>query len=197
LPCPLLDPSSRLFRTILTSYEFLPQLDTTSAAAAYAILIIGELIVTDRLGSNPSLDLSSLSGTEHLPLRLFAYLDVFRSIAQNDRPTLFTFTSPALPAFDTSDVSANLTTYTGFPLQLLPCLAAASNLSVRAREEPPTVSKAELEATAAQIEQEIRQWKAIPLNLEEGGEDSMMVIADVATKEMVRSQFYSSSLPTN
>lgn len=172
------------------------QLDTTSAAAAYAILVIGELVVTDRLGSNPTLDLSSLSGTEHLPLRLFAYVDVFRSIAQIDRPTLFTFVAPPLtaPASDGFDANAgadnvaiaNLSTYTGFPLQLLPCLAAASNLACRARAAPPTISTDELAAAAKAIEGEIRAWRAIALNLDEGGEDSMLVIADVATKEMVR-----------
>ncbi|GAA5855732.1 hypothetical protein JCM8547_001662 [Rhodosporidiobolus lusitaniae] len=162
------------------------QLDVESAAAGYALLAVGEVFLIERLGVHPTLNLATLTSTEQLPLRLFACIDVFRSIAQADRPTLFNLPLPTPSDPTPLDTSSASTSYLGLPLHLLPCLAATSNLAARARAVPPTVTAEELAEEASRIENAIKKWRAISLGSEEGGEDSMAVIADLATKEMWR-----------
>jgi hypothetical protein len=163
----------------------LHQFDQAGAAAAYAILLVGELFVNQALGPRPSLDLVAIADPSggHIGMFMFVFADVLRSICLPRQRTIFNFVGLPGEGDEVSEepaLSAAYNTHLGLPTGLLLCFAAASNLSADLAEglELQIVKK-----KAAAIEEAIRAWKSSP---PDSGLDSITFVDTVATQEMWR-----------
>ncbi|KAI5475600.1 Zn(2)-C6 fungal-type transcription factor [Pseudohyphozyma bogoriensis] len=164
------------------------QFDQAGASAAYAILRLGELFVTQALGERPPLDIATIQDPSHIGHWMFVWADVLRSVCLPRQRTIFKFIGapgevPSGPiAMNTSfgAVSQAYNTHLGLPVGLLLCFAAASNLSVDSAEGMD-VELVRLKGAA--IEEAIRSWKPEP---PESGLDSIACVDTVVTQEMWR-----------
>ncbi|KAM0746135.1 hypothetical protein T439DRAFT_360706 [Meredithblackwellia eburnea MCA 4105] len=172
------------------------QHDQSGAAAAYAILLLGEFFVAEALGKRPKLDFHADSALSSVALRCFAYTDVLATVCLKHRRTVFDIcdlpgdengsTTQSRSTYDEDAVQTGdfrLDSHLGLPVGLLLCLAATSNLSVDMATMDPEVVKAK----AAKIEREIRSWRPAP---PAGGtletSNSLAYLEDLRTSEMWR-----------
>ncbi|GAA6064092.1 hypothetical protein JCM10212_003450 [Sporobolomyces blumeae] len=188
------------------------QFDQFGAAAANAIVLLGEYFINEALGSQPALDLSSIRNPLDVLLGAFAWTDCIRCICIPKRRTVFAFSN--LPGESTSTASASasssgsldpsssephthsIETHLGLPVGLLLCIAATANLSAEMEALPDEVVKFKGDA----IEKAIREWRApaMPLASDPAtsgvsgsggpgqGMDSAAWIEKLATAEMWR-----------
>ncbi|GAA5863028.1 hypothetical protein JCM1840_002441 [Sporobolomyces johnsonii] len=166
------------------------QFDQWGAAAANAILLLGEYFITEALGSQPALDVSVIRDSANVILATFAYTDCIRCICIPRRRTIFAFSHlPGEPSPSSASLlsSANppnshsIETHLGLPVGLLLCIAAIANLSTEMEALPDEVVKVKAEA----VEKAIREWRPAPL--EEGQTaDSAGYIEKLSTAEMWR-----------
>ena len=193
------------------------QADRSSIHSGNALLAIGELFIKQAHGPRPPLDLVNHDSPSSL--RMFAVLDILRCAVEKGRRTVFDIeglpgslraaaaaggalpssahSTPAAAAaaaakVDAGDNDLQLLQWSGFPLELILCLAATVNLDCDRSVMPPEA----VDAVADKIEEAIRSWN--PTRMQSNGyEDSLTFLQEVATKEMVRtSPFPSSSLTT-
>ncbi|GAA5928822.1 hypothetical protein JCM1841_003581 [Sporobolomyces salmonicolor] len=166
------------------------QFDQWGAAAANAILLLGEYFITEALGSQPALDVSTIRDSANVILATFAYTDCIRCICIPRRRTIFAFShlpgepspsSPSLLSSANPPNSHSIETHLGLPVGLLLCIAAIANLSAEMEALPDEVVRVKAEV----VEKAIREWKPAPL--EEGQSvDSAAYIEKLSTAEMWR-----------
>lgn len=117
------------------------QLEQFGAAAAYGVLLLGDLFITKSLGPRPLLDVVTPSNTSSIILRAFAYVDVLRTVCLRGRRPIFDFigapgfvaTPDIRPVQHTEDGTGNsdiCSTLMGLPVGLMLCFAATSHLAV-------------------------------------------------------------------
>ncbi|KAI5474225.1 Zn(2)-C6 fungal-type transcription factor [Pseudohyphozyma bogoriensis] len=162
------------------------QLDVGGAAAAYAVLLVGETFVVQAMGERPVVDFSRLNGAQSMVLRLYAYIDAFRTLCLGGRRTLFDYIGvPAsLAAEDASlEESAILVApWVGLPVHLLLAFAATSNLAV----EAPSLPQEVVRNKAAEIEKTIRNWRGTVSPNSGPMRDSIAYLRLLGTQEMWR-----------
>ncbi|GEM06487.1 cytoplasmic protein [Rhodotorula toruloides] len=143
------------------------QFDQFGAAAANAMLLLGEVWINEALGSQPTLDLSAMRDPANALLTAIACTDCLCCISIPGRRTIFSFPDlPGDPSNDTpsavvSDVSThklNVDTHLGLPLGLLLCVAATTNLSCDMEALPDELVRVKADA----IEAAIRGWRPPP-----------------------------------
>ncbi|KAK4703559.1 hypothetical protein P7C70_g2654, partial [Phenoliferia sp. Uapishka_3] len=139
----------------------LHQFDQAGGAGTYAILLVGEFFVREALGTNPRLDVASISDASRISLWAFAYADVLRTVCLPRRKCLFDFAG--LPGSPRSEATKSLSdqnfSHFGLPVGLLVCFAAISNLSC----DSTTMSPEMVRSKALSIEEAIRDWRpALP-----------------------------------
>ncbi|BGP39460.1 hypothetical protein JCM10449v2_003410 [Rhodotorula kratochvilovae] len=170
----------------MQSYQF----DQWGAAAANAILLLGEYFINEALGSQPAIDFSDMRDPKNVLLSAVAWSDCVRCICIPRRRTIFAFTGlPGEPSATTpeavvSDVSAHsnsIDAHLGLPLGLLLCVAATANLGAEMDALPDEVVRVK----AAAIENAVREWKPAPPNIEDLA-DSAWYIDKLSTAEMWR-----------
>ncbi|GAA6057367.1 hypothetical protein JCM3770_005728 [Rhodotorula araucariae] len=170
----------------MQSYQF----DQWGAAAANAILLLGEYFINEALGSQPTIDFSDMRDPKNVLLSAVAWSDCVRCICVPRRRTIFAFTGlPGEPSATTpeavvSDVSAHsnsIDAHLGLPLGLLLCVAATANLGAEIDALPDEVVRVK----AAAIENATREWKPAPPNIEDLA-DSAWYIDKLSTAEMWR-----------
>ncbi|GAA5866706.1 hypothetical protein JCM8547_002731 [Rhodosporidiobolus lusitaniae] len=139
------------------------QYDQWGAAAANAIVLLGEYFVNEELGLQPLLDLTSAS----VLLSTFAWTDCIRCICIPGRRTVFTYShlpgdpNPEATSTLISDVSAqqsDLSVHLGLPVGLMLCISATTNLAAEAEALPDEVVRVK----AAAIEKAARGWRPPP-----------------------------------
>ncbi|GAA5851714.1 hypothetical protein JCM8547_001183 [Rhodosporidiobolus lusitaniae] len=137
------------------------QFDQHGAAAANAMLLLGECFVKQDFGPTPSLDLATAS----IPLLTFLWADCLRCICIPGRRPVFAL--PSLPGDlnDSStlvqgvtDVACQVQVHLGLPVGLMLALCAVANLAVAKDALPAAV----VDTKAAAIEQAIRTWTPPP-----------------------------------
>lgn len=143
------------------------QFDQFGAAAANAMLLLGEVWINEALGSQPTLDLSAMRDPANALLTAIACTDCLRCISIPGRRTIFSFPdlpgdpSNGTPSAVVSDVSAhklNVDTHLGLPVGLLLCVAATTNLSCDMEALPDELVRVKADA----IEAAIRGWRPPP-----------------------------------
>ncbi|TNY23010.1 hypothetical protein DMC30DRAFT_87484 [Rhodotorula diobovata] len=166
------------------------QFDQFGAAAANAILLLGEYFINEALGSQPAIDLSDMRDPKNVLLSAVAWSDCVRCICVPRRRTIFAFsglpgepsaTTPEAVVSDVSSHSNSIDAHLGLPLGLLLCVAATANLSAEMDALPDEVVRVK----AAAIENAIREWKPAPPNIEDLA-DSAWYIDKLSTAEMWR-----------
>ncbi|KAI5479470.1 Zn(2)-C6 fungal-type transcription factor [Pseudohyphozyma bogoriensis] len=156
------------------------QLDQSGAAAAFAVLLVGERFIQEQMGDRPLLDLHSLVGAETLLLRIFAFTDVLRSVSLGTNRTFFHFNNLP-PAYVPPPHSEFSWTYLGLPPELVLCFVTAINLKAEIGVMDPTVFKEK----AHSLERYIKGWRPPVPDLEEM-QDSLAYVTRIATLESWR-----------
>ncbi|GAA6007590.1 hypothetical protein JCM10207_006396 [Rhodosporidiobolus poonsookiae] len=137
------------------------QFDQWGAAAANAIVLLGEYFVNEELGSQPNLDLK----TATVILSSFAWTDAIRTLCIPGRRTVFNFThlpgdpDPSQPTkliTDVSTIASEVQVHLGLPVGLMLCLAAIANLSAEMDALPDEVVRVKADA----IEKAVRGWRS-------------------------------------
>ncbi|GAA5884226.1 hypothetical protein JCM3774_005082 [Rhodotorula dairenensis] len=174
------------------------QFDQYGAAAANAILLLGEYFINEALGPQPLLDLSAIRDSANVLLTVVAWSDCIRCICIPRRRTLFAFSNlPGEPAPDgcssTSSASASavvddvssqpydVSAHQGLPVGLMLCVAATANLACEMDALPDEVVKVK----AHGIENAVREWKPPPPDAQDLA-DSAGYVEKVSTSEMWR-----------
>ncbi|KAK4046875.1 hypothetical protein OIV83_005771 [Microbotryomycetes sp. JL201] len=166
-------------------------LEEQGAAAGYAILLIGDAIITQSLGGpHPTLDLTSEGGPLMILLRSFAYVDTLRNFCLfNKRRCLFDLTCAPASGPDGSrrlpkQFPTNSVKLMGLPVGLLLCLASIVNLSV---DKDELLDEQLVQERSKVIETSIREWQpADPRSDQALQLDSVRLVDDVVTQEMWR-----------
>ncbi|GAA5872304.1 hypothetical protein JCM1840_004121 [Sporobolomyces johnsonii] len=162
------------------------QFDQWGAAAANAIILLGEYFVNEELGPQPLLDLTTASPL----LSTFAWTDAVRCICIPGRRTVFTFpnlpgdpspTSPGTVLTDMSSPSSDIQVHLGLPVGLMLCIAAVANLGCEMDALPDEVVKVKAEA----IEKAVRGWRPPVPDAQELA-DGTTFVEKVSTAEMWR-----------
>ncbi|GAA5991191.1 hypothetical protein JCM10908_006582 [Rhodotorula pacifica] len=169
---------------------FFVQADRSSIHSGNALLAIGELFIKQAHGPRPPLDLVNHNSPSSL--RMFAVLDILRCAVEKGRRTVFDIeglpgslraaaSAKIAAKVDAEDNDWRLLQWSGFPLELILCLAATVNLDCDRAAMPPEA----VNAVADKIEEAIRSWN--PARMQANGyEDSLTYVQEVATKEMWR-----------
>ncbi|GAA5963835.1 hypothetical protein JCM8115_006349 [Rhodotorula mucilaginosa] len=171
---------------------FFVQADRSSIHSGNALLAIGELFIKQAHGPRPPLDLVNHDSPSSL--RMFAVLDILRCAVEKGRRTVFDIeglpgslraaaaaSASTAEKVDAGDNDLQLLQWSGFPLELIICLAATVNLDCDRSVMPPEA----VDAVADKIEEAIRSWN--PTRMQSNGyEDSLTFLQEVATKEMWR-----------
>ncbi|GAA6035944.1 hypothetical protein JCM8097_005178 [Rhodosporidiobolus ruineniae] len=163
------------------------QFDQFGAAACHAILLLTEFFITEALGQQPILDLSSIQDSLPILLIPYAWTDVLRSVTVPKRRTLFAF--PSLPGDSASTTSSQpwvcppsaVQAHLGLPVHLMLCLSAVANLSSEMDALPDEVVKVKAEA----IERAIRDFRPPPPDAQDLAEGALY-LEKVGTAEMWR-----------
>ncbi len=170
------------------------------AGPAYAMLLIGEVLLTQAMGDQPVLDLARAAGFQSSSIRLFAYIDTFRTLCLGGRRTVVTYQglnglfADGAGAGDAHEQAGSeaeafrLNELHGLPVVFLVCFAETSNLAVDAAG----LGREKVVARAGRIERAILGWK--PSSPPGPLKDSVAYINNLATQEMVRSP--ARSMPT-
>ncbi|CEQ43216.1 SPOSA6832_05123 [Sporobolomyces salmonicolor] len=185
------------------------QFDQWGAAAANAIVLLGEYFVVEELGPQYvcCLSLSSeplLDSQLHFPLcrppldlttaspllSTFAWTDAVRCICIPGRRTVFTFsnmpgdpspTSPGTVLTDVSSSASDIQVHLGLPVGLMLCIAAIANFAFEMDALPEEVVKVKAEA----IEKAVRGWRPPVPDVQELA-DGTTFVEKVSTAEMWR-----------
>ncbi|GAA5991835.1 hypothetical protein JCM10908_002228 [Rhodotorula pacifica] len=167
------------------------QFDQYGAAAANAILLLGEYFINEALGPQPLLDLSAIRDSANVLLTVVAWSDCIRCICIPRRRTLFAFSNlPGEPSSDSSssavvdDVTSqpyDVTAHQGLPVGLMLCVAATANLACEMDALPDEVVKVKAQG----IENAVREWKPPPPDAQDLA-DSAGYVEKVSTSEMWR-----------
>ncbi|GAA5950458.1 hypothetical protein JCM21900_004811 [Sporobolomyces salmonicolor] len=162
------------------------QFDQWGAAAANAIVLLGEYFVVEELGPQPPLDLTTASPL----LSTFAWTDAVRCICIPGRRTVFTFsnmpgdpspTSPGTVLTDMSSSASDIQVHLGLPVGLMLCIAAIANFAFEMDALPEEVVKVKAEA----IEKAVRGWRPPVPDAQELA-DGTTFVEKVSTAEMWR-----------
>ncbi|GAA5879637.1 hypothetical protein JCM3774_004294, partial [Rhodotorula dairenensis] len=167
---------------------FFVQADRSSIHSGNALLAIGELFIKQAHGPRPPLDLVNHNSPSSL--RMFAVLDILRCAVEKGRRTVFDIeglpgslraaaSAQIAAKVDADDNDWRLLQWSGFPLELILCIAATVNLDCDRSAMPPDA----VNAVADKIEEAIHSWS--PTRMQPNGyEDSLTFLQEVATKEM-------------
>ncbi|KAG0658781.1 hypothetical protein C6P46_005646 [Rhodotorula mucilaginosa] len=169
------------------------QFDQYGAAAANAILLLGEYFINEALGPQPLLDLSAIRDSANVLLTVVAWSDCIRCICIPRRRTLFAFSNlPGEPAHSNSsstsavvdDVTSqpyDVNAHQGLPVGLMLCVAATANLACEMDALPDEVVRVKAQG----IENAVREWKPPPPDAQDLA-DSAGYVEKVSTSEMWR-----------
>ncbi|KWU43276.1 hypothetical protein RHOSPDRAFT_35149 [Rhodotorula sp. JG-1b] len=169
------------------------QFDQYGAAAANAILLLGEYFINEALGPQPLLDLSAIRDSANVLLTVVAWSDCIRCICIPRRRTLFAFSNlPGEPAHSNSSSSSavvddvtsqpyDVNAHQGLPVGLMLCVAATANLACEMDALPDEVVRVKAQG----IENAVREWKPPPPDAQDLA-DSAGYVEKVSTSEMWR-----------